>query len=74
VPAPAQLERNLRSYYANISSNRWLALRLEALGTGFVVFAALLAVNGAGNISGGQGGLAISYSLSITQALNWYHH
>mmetsp|Transcript_41902 Transcript_41902/g.94664 ORF Transcript_41902/g.94664 Transcript_41902/m.94664 type:complete len:1160 (+) Transcript_41902:159-3638(+) len=67
-----KLERNLRSYYANVSSNRWLALRLEAIGTGFVTLAALLAVLGAGSISGGLGGLALTYALNITQSLNWY--
>jgi ABC-type multidrug transport system fused ATPase/permease subunit len=67
-----KVERNLRSYYANVSSNRWLALRLEAIGNVFVVFAAVLAVMGAGSVSGGSGGLALTYSLSITQTLNWY--
>ena len=39
----ASLERNLRAYYLNISSNRWLALRLEFVGTIIVVLASLLA-------------------------------
>jgi ABC-type multidrug transport system fused ATPase/permease subunit len=70
-----KLEANLRCYYANISSNRWLALRLEAIGAGFVVAAALLAVSGSGgngSVSGGAGGLALTYSLSITQVLTFY--
>jgi ABC-type multidrug transport system fused ATPase/permease subunit len=66
-----KLERNLRSYYANVSSNRWLALRLEGIGTCFVTFASILAVTSTG-ISGGEGGLALTYALSITQTLNWY--
>ena len=70
--SPPSLPAGLaRSYYANVSSNRWLALRLEAIGTCFVTFAALLAVQGAGDVSGGNGGLALTYSLSITQTLNW---
>ena len=64
----AKLEANLRSYYFNVASNRWLALRLEAIGTGFVTCAAVLAVAGAGTVSGGQGGLALTYALNITQA------
>ena len=67
-----KLERNLRSYYFNVSSNRWLALRLEAIGTCFVTLAALLAVAEAGSVSGGAGGLALTYALNITQTLNWY--
>jgi len=66
-----KLERNLRSYYANVSSNRWLALRLEGIGTCFVTFASILAVTSSG-ISGGEGGLALTYALNITQVLNWY--
>lgn len=69
----AKLEKNLRSYYANVSSNRWLAVRLEAIGTGFVVMAALLAVLRSGNgLSAGEGGLALTYALNITQVLNWF--
>ena len=42
-------------------------MRLEAIGTGFVTFAAVLAVADAGAVSGGQGGLALTYALNITQ-------
>jgi len=66
------LERNLRAYYLQVASNRWLAVRLEGIGTLFVVFAALLAVSQAGHTSAGAGGLSITYALSITQVLNWF--
>jgi len=66
------LERNLRAYYLNVASNRWLAVRLEGIGTLFVVLAALLAVEGSGTISAGAGGLSITYAMSITQVLNWF--
>lgn len=69
----AKLEKNLRSYYANVASNRWLAVRLEGIGTGFVVMAALLAVLSSGRgLSAGEGGLALTYALNITQVLNWF--
>ena len=68
-----KLEKNLRSYYANVSSNRWLAVRLEGIGTCFVVLAAMLAVLRSGNgLTAGEGGLALTYALNITQVLNWF--
>mmetsp|Transcript_69083 Transcript_69083/g.193045 ORF Transcript_69083/g.193045 Transcript_69083/m.193045 type:complete len:313 (-) Transcript_69083:48-986(-) len=66
----ATLERNLRSYYLNVASNRWLALRLEGLGAIIVLLASLLAVC-SDSVSAGLGGLSITYALSVTQTLNW---
>uniref|UniRef100_A0A7S2H7W8 ATP-dependent transporter ycf16 n=1 Tax=Octactis speculum TaxID=3111310 RepID=A0A7S2H7W8_9STRA len=65
------LERNIRAYYAYIASNRWLACRLEAIGTAFTFIATILAVVGSGALTSGEGGLSITYALSITQTLNW---
>jgi len=66
-----KLDYNLQAYYINISSNRWLAMRLEFVGTCIVALAACFAVVGRNSISAGLGGLSISYALSITQTLNW---
>lgn len=62
-----------RAYYLLIASNRWLAVRLEFVGTMVVVLSSLLAVIGGlrNSISPGVGGLAILYALNITQSLNW---
>lgn len=60
---PTMKTEHFRCYYANVASNRWLALRLEGIGTFFVCIAALLAVAAAGSVSGGAGGLALTYSL-----------
>lgn len=56
-----------------ISSNRWLAIRLEFVGNCVVLFAALLAVlaRDHGTTTAGLVGLSVSYALSITQTLNW---
>jgi len=67
----ARLRRNMRAYYVNVASNRWLAVRLETLGTGIVISAGLLAVLARSRLSAGVAGLSISYALSVTQALNW---
>jgi len=40
----ARLDENQRAYYVSISSNRWLAVRLEFVGALVVFFSALFAV------------------------------
>lgn len=67
----AKLDRNLQAYFVNISSNRWLAMRLEFVGTCIVSLAACFSVVGRGGVSAGLGGLSITYALGITQTLNW---
>jgi len=66
-----RLDSNLRAYYLNVASNRWLAIRLEFVGTCAVSLTGLLAVLGRGTVAAGLGGLAISYALNVTQILNW---
>ncbi|CAK9011231.1 ATP-binding cassette sub-family C member 3 (Canalicular multispecific organic anion transporter 2) (Multidrug resistance-associated protein 3), partial [Durusdinium trenchii] len=66
-----KVSKNMRAYYSNFSSNRWLAVRLESFGAGITFCAGTLAVVGRHQISAGVAGLSISYALSITQALNW---
>jgi len=66
-----KMQRNMRAYYLNFSSNRWLAVRLESLGTAIVTASGLLAVFAKDTISAGVAGLSISYALSVTQSLNW---
>lgn len=67
----SRVNRNMRAYYSNFSSNRWLAVRLESFGSLITFCAGSLAVLGRHGISAGVAGLSISYALSITQALNW---
>ena len=66
-----RVAKNMRAYYSNFSSNRWLAVRLESFGNLITFCAGSLAVLGRHGISAGVAGLSISYALSITQALNW---
>jgi len=66
-----KVNKNMRAYYSNFSSNRWLAVRLESFGALITFCAGTLAVLGRHSISAGVAGLSISYALSITQALNW---
>jgi ATP-binding cassette subfamily C (CFTR/MRP) protein 1 len=69
-----RVDANLRAYYPSISANRWLAVRLEFLGSVIILAAAGLAIVSVASHSGltaGTVGLAMSYALQITQSLNW---
>lgn len=69
-----RMDANLRAYFPSISANRWLAVRLEFLGSIIILASAGLAIvsvsTGSG-LSAGMVGLAMSYALQITQSLNW---
>jgi len=66
-----KIDHNLQAYYVYIASNRWLAMRLEFVGTCIVALAGLFSVVAKGKVNPGAAGLSIMYSLNITQTLNW---
>lgn len=54
--------------------NRWLAVRLEFIGSVIILSAAgfsVISVSQGSGLSAGAVGLAMSYALQITQSLNW---
>ncbi|KAI9677505.1 MAG: hypothetical protein M1817_006459 [Caeruleum heppii] len=69
-----RVDTNLRAYFPSINANRWLAVRLEFMGSIIILAAASFAIvnvaSGRG-LSAGMVGLAMSYALQITQSLNW---
>ncbi|XP_075573889.1 ATP-binding cassette sub-family C member 2 [Pelecanus crispus] len=65
------MDINQKSVYSWIVSNRWLAIRLEFVGSLVVFFSALLAVISKGTLAGGIVGLSVSSALNVTQTLNW---
>ncbi|KAJ6264027.1 Metal resistance protein [Drechslerella dactyloides] len=68
------VDGNLRAYFPSISANRWLAVRLEFIGSVIILGAAVfavIAVAGGSGLSAGMVGLSMSYALQITQSLNW---
>ena len=70
----ARLDANQRAYYPSVASNRWLAMRLELMGSLVIFGASLFAVIGAivfKNVDAALAGLSISYALTVTQTLNW---
>lgn len=69
-----RVDANLRAYFPSINANRWLAVRLEFIGS-FIILAAatfaIISVSRGSGLSAGMVGLAMSYALQITQSLNW---
>lgn len=69
-----RVDANLRAYFPSINANRWLAVRLEFIGSVIILAAAgfaIISVSGGSGLSAGTVGLAMSYALQITQSLNW---
>lgn len=62
-----------QAFFVSNLANRWLAVRVEFIGTCVVSLAALFAVIERNNIDPGLAGLSISYALNITGTLNWYY-
>lgn len=70
----AKVDFNQRAYYPSVSSNRWLAVRLEFIGALIVFGSASLGVTAIyldRSVSASVVGLMLVYSLSVTQTLNW---
>uniref|UniRef100_A0A8C0F341 Canalicular multispecific organic anion transporter 1 n=1 Tax=Bubo bubo TaxID=30461 RepID=A0A8C0F341_BUBBB len=65
------MDINQKSVHSWIVSNRWLAIRLEFVGSLVVFFSGLLAVISKGTLEGGIVGLSVSSALNVTQTLNW---
>ncbi|KAJ4303081.1 ATP-binding cassette glutathione S-conjugate transporter ycf1 [Kalmusia sp. IMI 367209] len=69
-----RVDANLRAYFPSISANRWLAVRLEFIGSVIILASAgfaIISVASNSGLSAGMVGLAMSYALQITQSLNW---
>ncbi|CDK29967.1 unnamed protein product [Kuraishia capsulata CBS 1993] len=67
------MDHNIGAYHPAISANRWLAVRLEFLGSLIILSSAglLMLTLRSGKVSAGIVGLSVSYALQITQSLNW---
>ena len=69
-----RVDNNLCAYFPSIGANRWLAIRLEFIGSVIILAAAgfsIISVASHSGLSAGLVGLAMSYALQITQSLNW---
>ncbi|XP_067934007.1 multidrug resistance-associated protein 1-like isoform X2 [Watersipora subatra] len=69
-----RVDKHQQAYYPIIISNRWLAVRLEFIGSCIVLSAVMLAVISRNmsvkTLTAGIAGLSISYSTSVTNTLN----
>ncbi|KAL5272231.1 hypothetical protein ACHWQZ_G000445 [Mnemiopsis leidyi] len=65
------VDDNVRSFYLNMMSNRWLSTRLEITGHCVIFLSALISVLQAKSMDAAQAGLAISSAMGVTQALSW---
>ncbi|KAH9013509.1 ABC transporter [Lactarius pseudohatsudake] len=60
-----------RAYWMTVTSQRWLGIRLDFLGTLLTLFVAMLVVGTRFSISPAQTGVILSYVISVQQALDW---
>ncbi|KAK9456107.1 P-loop containing nucleoside triphosphate hydrolase protein [Dipodascopsis uninucleata] len=67
------VDYNLKAYFPSLSANRWLAVRLEFIGSIIIFASAGLSIFSvsSGRVRAGFVGLAMSYALQITQSLSW---
>lgn len=68
-----KMDSNMAAYHPSVSSNRWLAVRLEFLGSLIILASSglLILTLKSGHVTSGLVGLSVSYALQITQSLNW---
>ncbi|CAI1826365.1 hypothetical protein SEUBUCD650_0B02620 [Saccharomyces eubayanus] len=68
-----RIDNNMSAFYPSVNANRWLAYRLELIGSVIILGAATLSVFRLkqGTLTAGMVGLSLSYALQITQTLNW---
>ncbi|KAG8950683.1 hypothetical protein FRC04_007308 [Tulasnella sp. 424] len=66
-----RMDTENRAYFLTITNQRWLGIRLDALGSALTFFVALLAVVST-SISPSQTGLVLSYMLVVQQSFGWF--
>ncbi|KZV74002.1 hypothetical protein PENSPDRAFT_244681 [Peniophora sp. CONT] len=65
------LDTENRAYYLTVVNQRWLALRLDLMGTALTFCVSMLTLGTRTSISPAETGVAISYILSVQQAFSW---
>ncbi|KAG9689032.1 ABC multidrug transporter-like protein, partial [Aureobasidium melanogenum] len=59
------------AYYLTFSNQRWLSVRLDAIGTLLVFVTGILVVTASFSVSPSSGGLVLSYILSVVQMIQF---
>ena len=60
-----------RAYYLTVVNQRWLAIRLDFLGSLLTFTVGIIVVVGTDRISPAQGGLILSYMITVQQSFSW---
>eukprot|EP00743_Colponemidia_sp_Colp-15_P007238 GILK01007815.1.p1 GENE.GILK01007815.1~~GILK01007815.1.p1 ORF type:complete len:1347 (-),score=258.26 GILK01007815.1:45-4052(-) len=62
---------NIEAFWSSIAANRWLGIRLDVLGSMFVLATSLVAVLASNGQNNGVIGFCLAYSIALTGSLNW---
>ncbi|KAG1520063.1 hypothetical protein G6F52_008021 [Rhizopus delemar] len=66
-----KLDDNMRPFYTLWTTNRWLFVRVELLGTLLSLFIAILLVHKMDSIDAGMAGIALTFSTSLLEYVYW---
>jgi len=66
-----KLDGNQRTNYPQFGAQRWLAVRLESMGSLIVLLAGVFSFVQKGMVTPGLAALSLTYSLQITGSLSW---
>jgi ABC-type multidrug transport system fused ATPase/permease subunit len=60
-----------RAYYLTIVNQRWLGIRLDFLGSTLTFIVGIIVIVGTSRVSPAQGGLILSYMITVQQSFSW---
>lgn len=67
----AAIDENNRPFFYMWVANRWLALRVDAVGSLVMLFAGIFVILSIGRIDAGLAGLSLSYAISFSENALW---
>lgn len=67
----AAIDENNRPFFYMWVANRWLALRVDAIGSLVMLFAGIFVILSIGRIDAGLAGLSLSYAISFSENALW---
>lgn len=67
----AAIDENNRPFFYMWVANRWLALRIDAVGSLVMLFAGVFVILSIGRIDAGLAGLSLSYAISFSENALW---
>lgn len=67
----AAIDENNRPFFYMWVANRWLALRIDAVGSLVMLFAGIFVILSIGKIDAGLAGLSLSYAISFSENALW---